>query len=123
VNSFCRKIEELEAQLEFERLKREKRESELDECRTEIARLINTLRSLEDKKLHPRVRFLSKQSKENAFLFFSIDHQVPLDNIKLKNHHQLLANNHDASKKTLDLYLYVEILLILNSFFCIFFAI
>jgi hypothetical protein len=55
-----RKIEELEAQLEFERLRREKRESELDECRNEIARLINTLRSFEDKKLHSRVRFSSK---------------------------------------------------------------
>jgi len=50
-----RKIEEFQAQLEFERLKREKRESELDECRREIARLINTLRALEDNKLHSRV--------------------------------------------------------------------
>ncbi len=52
-----RKIEELEAQLEFERLKREKREAELDECRNEILRLINTLRSCEDKMLHSQVRF------------------------------------------------------------------
>jgi len=52
-----RKIEELEAKLEFERLKREKLESQLDECRTEIARLINTLRSFEEKKLNSRVRF------------------------------------------------------------------
>ncbi len=57
---FFRKIEELEAQLEFERLKREKRESELDECRTEIARLINTLRSFEEKRLNSQVRFDNK---------------------------------------------------------------
>jgi len=57
---FFRKIEELEAQLEFERLKREKRESELDECRNEIARLINTLRSFEDKRLRQKVRFDNK---------------------------------------------------------------
>ena len=52
-----RKIEEIEAQLEFERLKREKRESELDQCRNEIARLINIIRSFEEKKIHARVRF------------------------------------------------------------------
>jgi hypothetical protein len=52
-----RRIEELETQLEFERLKREKRESELDECRNEIARLVNTLRSFEDKIISARVRF------------------------------------------------------------------
>jgi hypothetical protein len=57
---FFRRIEELEAQLEFERLKREKRESELDECRNEIARLINTLRSFEDKRLRQKVRFDNK---------------------------------------------------------------
>lgn len=45
-----RRIEELDQQLEFERLKREKLESELDECRTEIMRLINTIRNAEDKK-------------------------------------------------------------------------
>ena len=53
----CRRLEELETQLEFERLKREKRESELDECRTEIGRLINTLRTYEEKRPHSRVRF------------------------------------------------------------------
>ena len=71
---FCyyfRKIEELEKQLEYERLKREKRESELDECRTEIARLINTLRSFEDKKLHSRVRFLYKQSEKKISIFLA----------------------------------------------------
>ncbi len=52
-----RRIEELETQLEFERLKREKRESELDECRNEIARLVNSLRSFEDKIISARVRF------------------------------------------------------------------
>lgn len=46
-----RKLDELEHQLEYERLKREKLESELDECRNEIVRLINTLRSLEERKL------------------------------------------------------------------------
>ncbi len=54
---YFRKIEELDAQLQFERLKREKRESELDECRNEIARLINALRAFEDKRLHSQVRF------------------------------------------------------------------
>ena len=49
-----RKVEELEKQLEHERLKREKRELELDECRHEIARLINTLRAMEDKKAQAR---------------------------------------------------------------------
>lgn len=61
---FFRKIEELEAKLEYERLKREKLESELDECRNEIARLIITLRSFEDKKLHSRVRFQNKEEKK-----------------------------------------------------------
>lgn len=51
-----RKIEEIEKQLEYERLKREKCESELDECRNEIIRLINTIRSFEEKKSHSRVR-------------------------------------------------------------------
>jgi len=55
---FCfRKLEELQAELEFERLKREKREAELDECRNEILRLVNTLRSYEDKIIHSQVRF------------------------------------------------------------------
>ena len=64
---FLRKIEELEAQLEFERLKREKRESELDECRNQIAHLINTLRTFEEKNLLARVRFHNKESKVNIF--------------------------------------------------------
>lgn len=110
-----RKIEELDAQLAFERLKREKRESELDECRTEIARLINTLRSFEDKRLHSRVRQIKSIIKISLFfLFFSNDHQVNLINIKLKNHHVLQLNEHDVLKKKPDLYLCVEILLILN---------
>ncbi len=57
ISFLFRRIEELETQLEFERLKREKRESELDECRNEIARLVNTLRSFEDKIISARVRF------------------------------------------------------------------
>lgn len=52
-------MEEYEAQLEFERLKREKREAELDECRNEIVRLVNTLRSHEDRLIHEQVRFLN----------------------------------------------------------------
>ncbi len=83
-NVFCflfRKIEEFQAQLEFERLKREKLESELDECRREIARLINTLRALEDNKLHSRVGFESHEGKKIIFdLSFSIDHLVILVN-------------------------------------------
>jgi len=56
--SFCfRKIEEFESQLEFERLRREKLEAELDECRKEILRLVSTLRSYEDKILHSQVKF------------------------------------------------------------------
>ena len=51
-----RKIEELDAQLGYERVKREKRESELDECRREIARLINELRAMEANKHHARVK-------------------------------------------------------------------
>ncbi|CAF3704468.1 unnamed protein product [Adineta steineri] len=51
-----KKIEEIDAQLTYERLKREKRESELDECRHEIARLINTLRSMEEKRLQSKHR-------------------------------------------------------------------
>ncbi|CAF1188886.1 unnamed protein product [Rotaria sordida] len=51
-----KKIEELENQLEFERLKREKRESELDECRNEIVRLVAALRTYEDKMRHLQQR-------------------------------------------------------------------
>ncbi|CAF4702274.1 unnamed protein product, partial [Rotaria sp. Silwood2] len=51
-----KKIEELEAQLEFERLRREKRESELDECRNEIVRLVSTLRKYEDRIRHSQQR-------------------------------------------------------------------
>ncbi|CAF4253607.1 unnamed protein product, partial [Rotaria magnacalcarata] len=43
-NETQKKIEETEAKLEFEKLKREKYESELDQCRNEIARLINIIR-------------------------------------------------------------------------------
>lgn len=57
-----KKIEELQAQLEFERLKRETKESELDECRHEIARLINSLRTVEEKKL-PRPASKSRSTK------------------------------------------------------------
>ena len=53
---YFRKIEELDAQLAYERVKREKRESELDECRREIARLINELRAMEANKHRVRVR-------------------------------------------------------------------
>jgi hypothetical protein len=51
-----RKIEELENQLEFERLRREKREAELDECRNEILRLVSTLRTYEEKIIQSQVR-------------------------------------------------------------------
>ena len=52
-------MEELENQLEFERLKREKREAELDECRNEVLRLVNTIRSYEETiRLQPQVRLL-----------------------------------------------------------------
>ncbi len=53
-----RKMEELENQLEFERLKREKREGELDECRNEILRLVTTLRTYEEKIVQSQVRLL-----------------------------------------------------------------
>ena len=67
-----KKLEELETQLEFERLKREKRESELDECRNEIARLVNTLRSLEDqKKLIARVRLQNQFESHSIFHFLA----------------------------------------------------
>ncbi len=52
-----RKFDHYEAQLEFERLKREKLEAQLDECRHEIARLVNTLRSYEERILLAQVRF------------------------------------------------------------------
>ncbi|CAF3866860.1 unnamed protein product [Rotaria magnacalcarata] len=55
-NETQKKIEETEAKLEFEKLKREKYESELDQCRNEIARLINIIRSFEEKKIHARQR-------------------------------------------------------------------
>ncbi|CAF3321710.1 unnamed protein product [Rotaria socialis] len=51
-----KRIDELEAQLEFERLKREKREAELDACRNEIVHLVATLRSYEDKIRHSQQR-------------------------------------------------------------------
>jgi hypothetical protein len=51
-------MEELENQLEFERLKREKREGELDECRNEILRLVTTLRTYEEKIVQSQVRLL-----------------------------------------------------------------
>ena len=54
---YFRKMDELQNQLEFERLKREKRESELDECRNEIVRLVNTLRIYEDRMKHSQVKF------------------------------------------------------------------
>ncbi|CAF1256797.1 unnamed protein product [Rotaria sordida] len=60
-----KKLEEFETQLEFERLKREKLESELDECRQEIARLINILRSFEEKRLHIRQRPSSSENRQH----------------------------------------------------------
>ncbi|CAF1236174.1 unnamed protein product [Rotaria sp. Silwood1] len=60
-----KKIEDFETKLEFERLKREKLESELDECRHEIARLINTLRSYEEKRLHTRHRPPSSEIRQH----------------------------------------------------------
>ena len=68
-NRVSRRIDELQAQLEFERLKREKLESELDECRTQIARLINTLRAFEEKKLLSRVRSNSFEGKRMICFF------------------------------------------------------
>ena len=95
---FFRKIEELDIQLESERLKREKLESELDECRHEIARLVNTLRSLQEKNLATSVRFYKKVQLFvvlELFFFSSNDHQVILVNISIKNHRQLQTNHHD----------------------------
>ena len=51
-----RKIDDLAAQLEFERLKREKCESELDECRIEVVRLVTALRTYEEQVLHSQVK-------------------------------------------------------------------
>ncbi|CAF1549739.1 unnamed protein product [Adineta steineri] len=51
-----KKFDDYETQLEFERLKREKLEAELDECRHEIARLINTIRSYEERMIHVQQR-------------------------------------------------------------------
>jgi chromosome segregation ATPase len=50
-----RKIQELEIQLQSERLRREKLESQLDECRNEIARLVITLRTFEGRIPHEHV--------------------------------------------------------------------
>lgn len=52
---YSRKVEGLEHQLGYERLRREKLEAELDECRNEIVRLINTLRMCEEKNTQIRV--------------------------------------------------------------------
>ena len=43
VHVFTRMIKELESQLEYERLRREKLESQLDECRSEIQHLNHQL--------------------------------------------------------------------------------
>ena len=44
--------------LDFERLKREKLEADLDKCRDEIVRLINTIRSYEERIASIQVRIL-----------------------------------------------------------------
>ncbi len=110
-------MEELEAQLEFERLKREKREAELDECRNEIAHLINTLRSFEEKRLHPRVRVLDEEKSICKLEFFSIDHRVNLVPMTMENHHQLRRNEQNVSRKKLERYLCVEVLSIVKRTF------
>ena len=61
-----RKVEGLETQLEHERLKREALEAELDQCRHEIVRLINSLRSLEEKGLGTVSHFMIDQANKNG---------------------------------------------------------
>ena len=74
-----RKIEELDQALEYERLRREKLEVELDECRTEIMRLINTLRGFEEKKSQSRVRVFSLSLSFSLSIDSSrLDHQVEI---------------------------------------------
>jgi hypothetical protein len=87
-----RKIEELEKQLELERLKREKLEAELDECRNEILRLVATLRTYEDKIIQSQVRvFLCFDFI--GIISFSNDHQVQHMNQNLRKNHQLRVND------------------------------
>ena len=113
---FSRRIEELETQLEFERLKREKRESELDECRTEIGRLVNTLRTFEEKRPHSRVRSHSYvQSIDSKDFSSSNDHRANLVNIEPTKTLPHQPNEHDVWKKKPDLYLFVEILSMLKT--------
>ncbi|KAG7483911.1 hypothetical protein MATL_G00043320 [Megalops atlanticus] len=62
-----RAMQELEAQLEFERVRREKLESQLDDCREEIRRLNQCLKDLnnatEDISQSPQVKEKKKQKK------------------------------------------------------------
>lgn len=45
--SFDRTIQELQSQLEYERLRREKLECQLDECRAEVDQLRETLENIQ----------------------------------------------------------------------------
>ncbi len=51
------KLKKLKLNWDLKDLKEKKSEAELDECWNEIFRLINTLRSCEDKMLQSQVRF------------------------------------------------------------------
>ncbi|KAJ8405887.1 hypothetical protein AAFF_G00313240 [Aldrovandia affinis] len=65
-----RAIQELEAQLEFERVRREKLESQLDECRAEIGRLSQCLQDLhiatEEPPQGPQVREKKKAKNRKS---------------------------------------------------------
>ncbi len=93
---YFRKLDELQNQLEFERLKREKRESELDECRNEIVRLVNTLRSYEDRMGQAQVKFHFVFFSNYPNYLFSNDRQVEHMKKRPKNHHQLQINDIDV---------------------------